>query len=53
MPAAFRIDYELDLAGVRAGLGEAACAAAWAEGGALALEEAVQLALADQSRAQM
>jgi hypothetical protein len=40
-----RADYERCVAVARAGLGEAAFAAAWAAGRALSLEEACDLAL--------
>jgi non-specific serine/threonine protein kinase len=42
-----RAGYERSLAAVRAGLGEAAFAAAWEEGRAMRLEQAVRLALED------
>jgi hypothetical protein len=46
-----RIEGEAALAGARAALGEAAFAAAWAEGQAMTLEEAVAEALAEDMNA--
>jgi non-specific serine/threonine protein kinase len=40
-----RADHDQDVAAVRAALGEAACAAAWAEGRAMSLEQAIEYAL--------
>jgi hypothetical protein len=46
MPPAERAEYEQVLAGLRAALGEPAFAAAWAEGEATPLEQALADALA-------
>ena len=46
--AADRPDYERNLASLRAQLGEAAFEAAWAEGEAMTMEQAVELAMSDQ-----
>jgi hypothetical protein len=45
-----RPDYERTLSSVRAGLGEAAFLAAWAEGQALTEEQAVALAMSDEEQ---
>lgn len=45
LPPADHVRYDRAVAGVRAGLGEQAFAAAWAEGQAMALEQAVADAL--------
>ena len=45
MPPAERAEYEQVLAGLRAALGEPAFAAAWAEGEAMPLEQALAQAL--------
>ncbi|MBI3973469.1 MAG: adenylate/guanylate cyclase domain-containing protein [Chloroflexi bacterium] len=45
LPPADRADYDRDVAVVRAGLGEATFATAWAEGRAMSLEQAVAYAL--------
>jgi tetratricopeptide (TPR) repeat protein len=42
-----RAAYDQDVTSVRQQLGEAACAAAWAEGGRMSLEEAIAYALED------
>ena len=46
-PVAIRDEYERTVAEGRAALGEAAFAAAWAEGRAMSLEQAVAYALSD------
>jgi hypothetical protein len=43
--------YDSAVAAVRAALGEAACAAAWAEGRALPLDQAIDYALAEEGPA--
>ena len=45
MPSFLRVDYDRSLAAVRAGLGEEAFKAAWAEGRKMTMEEAVEEAL--------
>jgi len=45
LPPYRRVDYDRDLAAARAQLDEAACAAAWAEGRAMSIEQAVAYAL--------
>jgi hypothetical protein len=46
-PVAIAQEYERTVAAGRAALGEAAFAAAWAEGRAMSLDEAVEYALGD------
>src|SRR5205807_7594691 len=45
LPPADRAEHDRSVAAVRTSLGDQACAAAWAEGRALPLEEAIHLAL--------
>jgi predicted ATPase/class 3 adenylate cyclase len=49
LPFAHRSDYDRPLAAIRGGLNEDAFAAAWAEGRAMTLEQAIEHALADQT----
>jgi hypothetical protein len=49
LPSAERTDYDRDVAAVRAQLGEAAFAKAWAEGRAMTLEPAIDYALKERT----
>jgi tetratricopeptide (TPR) repeat protein len=54
LPPSERVDYDRDVAGARAQLGEEAFAAAWAAGRAMTVEQAISEALAeDAGRARM
>jgi tetratricopeptide (TPR) repeat protein len=49
LPFAHRSDYDRPVATIRAGLNEQAFTAAWAEGGAMTLEQAIEYALAGET----
>ena len=49
LPVAHRSDYDRPVAAIRAGLSEEAFTAAWAQGRAITLEQAIEYALADQT----
>jgi predicted ATPase/class 3 adenylate cyclase/Tfp pilus assembly protein PilF len=48
LPPSERVDYDRDVAGARAQLDEATFAAAWAQGCAMTLEQAIELALDEE-----
>ena len=50
LPPADRVDYDRQLAALRMELDETAFAAAWAQGRAMTLEQAIEYALAEEAK---